>query len=60
MTPEETAEFIRLWQAGTEAAEIAERLGIPKGTVSSRASALVRQGKIQPRPRVGPIRVSAR
>jgi DNA-binding transcriptional MocR family regulator len=30
-----------------------QRLGIPRGTVASRAHTLVRQGKIQPRPRGG-------
>jgi DNA-binding transcriptional MocR family regulator len=32
---------------------IAQRLGIPKGTVQSRAHRLQQQGKIQPRPRGG-------
>ena len=50
---EAEAHFVELWTAGVETAEIARRLGIPKGTVSSRASALVRQGKIQSRPRGG-------
>jgi DNA-binding transcriptional MocR family regulator len=53
MTPAEEAEFIRLWTAGMEQVEIARQLGIPRGTVSSRASTLVRQGKIQARPRGG-------
>jgi hypothetical protein len=44
MTPAEEAEFIALWQAGTEAAEIARCLGIPKGMVSSRAGALRKRG----------------
>ena len=47
------SEFIALWQQGCEVAEIATRLGIPRGTVSSRASALTREGKIQRRPRGG-------
>jgi hypothetical protein len=34
-------------------AEIGRQLGIPTGTVGSRAYALVRQGKIQPRPKGG-------
>jgi hypothetical protein len=38
---------------GTETAEIGRQLGIPRGTVSSRAYTLVRQGKIQARPRGG-------
>jgi DNA-binding IclR family transcriptional regulator len=53
MTPAEEAHFIALWQAGTETAAIAQQLGIPRGTVGSRAYALVRQGKIQPRPKGG-------
>ena len=53
MTPTDEATFIALWEAGTEAAEIARLMGIPKGTVGSRASALVRQGKIERRPRGG-------
>jgi hypothetical protein len=53
MTPADEARFIALWQAGTETAVIAQQLGIPRGTVSSRASALAKQGKIQPRPRGG-------
>jgi hypothetical protein len=53
MTPAEEARFIALWQAGTETAAIAQQLGIPVGTVSSRAYTLVRQGKLQPRPRGG-------
>ena len=44
MTAEETAEFIRLWEAGTEAAVIAARFGIPRSTVSSRAATLRQQG----------------
>jgi Winged helix-turn-helix DNA-binding len=47
-------EFIKLWNAGTETAEIARQLGIPTGTVSSRANALQKRGVIQPRPRGGP------
>jgi DNA-binding CsgD family transcriptional regulator len=46
-------EFIRLWQAGATQAQIAQALGIPHGTVKSRAHTLQRQGKIQPRPRGG-------
>jgi hypothetical protein len=53
MTPTEEVRFIELWQQGLESAEIARQLGIPRGTVSSRAATLVRQGKIQPRPRGG-------
>jgi hypothetical protein len=53
MTSAEEQEFIRLWNAGTETAAIAQQLGIPVGTVSSCASTLARQGKIQPRPKGG-------
>jgi len=53
MAPTEEATFITLWWAGTEQAEIGRQLGIPRGTVSSRAMGLVRQGKIQPRPKGG-------
>jgi hypothetical protein len=53
MTPAEEREFIALWNAGTETAEIGRQLGIPRGTVSSRAYTLVRQGKIQARPKGG-------
>jgi hypothetical protein len=53
VTPAEEARFIQLWQAGTETAAIAQALGIPLGTVSSRAHALRRQGKIQAWPMGG-------
>jgi DNA-binding transcriptional MocR family regulator len=53
MTPAEEARFIALWNAGTETAAIAQQLGIPRGTVASRAHTLAHQGKIQPRPRGG-------
>jgi hypothetical protein len=53
MTPAEEARFIALWNAGTETAEIGRQLGIPVGTVSSRAATLARQGKIQRRPKGG-------
>jgi DNA-binding transcriptional MocR family regulator len=46
-------EFIRLWQAGATQAQIAQALGIPQGTVKSRAHRLQQQGKIQARPRGG-------
>jgi DNA-directed RNA polymerase specialized sigma24 family protein len=46
MTPTEEARFIALWNAGTETAAMAQQLGIPVGTVSSRAAALRQQGKI--------------
>jgi DNA-binding transcriptional MocR family regulator len=53
MTPAEDARFIQLRQAGTETAALAQQLGIPRGTVSSRAYALAKQGKISPRPKGG-------
>jgi transposase len=53
MTPAEEARFIQLWQEGTETAAIAQALGIPVGTVKSRAHTLARQGKQQARPRRG-------
>jgi DNA-directed RNA polymerase specialized sigma24 family protein len=53
MNPAEEARFIALWQAGTEQAAMAQALGIPVGTVKSRAHTLARQGKIQSRPREG-------
>ena len=51
MTPAEEARFIALWTQGLETAAIAQALGIPPGTVSSRANALQKCGLIQPRPR---------
>jgi hypothetical protein len=53
MTPADEAHFIELWNQGLSQDDMAQRLGIPRGTVSSRAYTLVRQGKIQPRPRGG-------
>jgi transposase len=50
------AEFIALWNQGLEITEIAQRLGIPKGTVQSRAHRLQQRGLIQPRPKEGRIR----
>jgi transposase len=44
------ARFIALWQQGLEITAIAQRLGIPKGTVQSRAHRLQQRGLIQPRP----------
>jgi DNA-binding transcriptional MocR family regulator len=44
-------EFIRLWERGATQAAIAEALGVPQGTVKSRAHRLQQQGKIQARPR---------
>lgn len=53
MTSAEEQKFIQLWQQGRTSAAIAQALGVPLGTVSSRAHTLQRQGKIQPRPRGG-------
>jgi transposase len=47
------AEFIAFWNQGLEIAAIAQRLGLSRGTVQSRAHRLQQQGKIQPRPRGG-------
>jgi biotin operon repressor len=45
MTPaEEEATLIALWQEGLELAAISQRLGIPRGTVSSRVTALRKRG----------------
>ena len=54
MTPTAEARVIALWQQGLSHEAMAQALGIPLGTVSSRAYTLVRQGKIKPRPRGGP------
>lgn len=54
MTPaEQEATFIALWTQGLEIAVMAQRLGIPKGTVQSRAHGLQQRGLIQPRPKGG-------
>ena len=37
MTPADEATFIALWQQGLSQDAIAQRLGVPKGTVQSRA-----------------------
>jgi transposase len=49
MTSAEEAEFIALWTEGLETADIAQRLGVPKGTVQLRAHRLQQRGLIQPR-----------
>jgi DNA-binding IclR family transcriptional regulator len=46
-------QFIDLWNQGLEITEIAQRLGIPDGTVKSRAYRLQHQGKIPTRGRGG-------
>jgi hypothetical protein len=53
MTSDDEVTFIQLWQAGASYRDLAQALGCALGTVGSRASALVAQGKIQPRPRGG-------
>jgi hypothetical protein len=53
VTPSDEARFIQLWQQDLDTREIGRQLGIPRGTVGSRAKRLVDQGKIQPRPRGG-------
>jgi hypothetical protein len=53
MTPADEAEFIALWQQGLSQDAIAQHLGIPVGTVKSRAHTLAHQGKLQARPRGG-------
>jgi len=53
MPPADEATFITLWQQGVSQQELATRLGVPVGTIKSRASALARQGKIQARPKGG-------
>jgi hypothetical protein len=54
MTPaEQEGTLIALWTDGLEIAAIAQRLGIPKGTVQSRAHRLQQRGLIQPRPKGG-------
>jgi transposase len=51
MTSTDEARFITLWQQGLSHEAMAQQLGIPVGTVKSRAHALQRQGKIQAKPR---------
>jgi hypothetical protein len=53
MTSTEEAEFIALWSQGLSQDVMAQRLGIPIGTVKSRAHALAHAGKLTPRPRGG-------
>jgi hypothetical protein len=53
MTPADEVRFIELWQQGASYRDLAQALGCALGTVGSRASALVTQGKISPRPRGG-------
>jgi DNA-binding IclR family transcriptional regulator len=48
---EAESEFIAFWNQGLEIAAIAQRLGIPRGTVQSRAHRLQQHGLIQPRPK---------
>jgi hypothetical protein len=39
MTPADEARFIALWSQGIDTAAMAQRLGIARGTVGSRAAA---------------------
>jgi hypothetical protein len=47
------ARFIALWQQGLSHDAMAQALGIPRGTVGSRAHTLQQRGLIQARPRGG-------
>ena len=61
MTPADEATFIALWPQGLEIAAIAQRLGIPKGTVrSTGASPAAARADPAPARVVGPTRVSGR
>jgi hypothetical protein len=54
MTPEEEGQFVVWWQQGMRVEEIARRLGIPQGTVSSRAAGLRKKGyDLEKRPNGG-------
>jgi hypothetical protein len=53
MTADEAAEFIALWAQGLSQDAIAQRLGIPIGTVKSRVHTLAHAGKLTPMPRGG-------
>jgi DNA-directed RNA polymerase specialized sigma24 family protein len=53
MTPAEEETVITLWQQGASQQELAVCLGMPVGTIKSRALALARQGMIRPRPQGG-------
>lgn len=53
MTPADEATFITLWSQGLSQDAIAQQLGIPIGTVKSRAHTLAHAGKLTPRPRGG-------
>ena len=53
MTLAEEATFIALWQQGLSQDAIAQQLGIPVGTVKSRAHTLAHAGKLTPRARGG-------
>jgi hypothetical protein len=50
---DDDALFIELWSQGLPGGDIAARLGIPRGTVKSRARRLQLEGKIEPRARGG-------
>jgi DNA-directed RNA polymerase specialized sigma24 family protein len=59
MTPADEAEFIALWEQGLSQDTIAQQLGIPVGTVKSRAYTLAHAGKLTPRPRGGAYPIGA-
>jgi hypothetical protein len=49
--PGDKALCIAFWQQGLNPAEIARRLDMPRGPVSSHARLLIVQGKIEPHPK---------
>ena len=53
MTPADEATFCTLWSQGLSQDAMAQHLGIPIGTVKSRAHTLAHAGKLTPRPRGG-------
>ena len=53
MTGTDEDRFIALWQQGLSQGAMAQQLGIPVGTVKSRAHTLAHAGKLTPRPRAG-------
>ena len=53
MTSTEEQAFIALWQQGLSHDAMAQQLGIPIGTVKSRAHTRAHAGKLTPRPRGG-------
>ena len=53
MTSPPSATSIARRQQGLSQDAMAQQLGIPRGTVASRAHTLAHAGKLTPRPRVG-------